>query len=112
MPEPIDRTNLLNQLCEKCGGGCGDDKEKRCWKYKLIIEQPTIKAEPVRQGRWNYRHEDDWCYCTACGTDAEGSYGDCLETDYCPHCGAKMDLRTPTEVQLDEADSVMMGGAD
>ena len=47
-------------------------------------------SEPVRRGRWNYRHEDDWCYCTACGTDAEGSDGECLETDYCPHCGARM----------------------
>ena len=52
---------------------------------------PTIEAEPVRHGRWNYRHEDDWCYCTACGTDAKGSDGECLETDYCPHCGARMD---------------------
>lgn len=52
---------------------------------------PTIEAEPVRHGRWNYRHEDDWCYCTACGTDAEGSDGECLETDYCQHCGARMD---------------------
>lgn len=52
---------------------------------------PEIEAEPVRHGRWNYRHEDDWCYCTACGTDAEGSDGECLETDYCPHCGARMD---------------------
>lgn len=51
---------------------------------------PTIKPEE-RRGRWNYRHEDDWCYCTACGTDAEGSDGECLETDYCPHCGARMD---------------------
>ena len=54
---------------------------------------PTIEAEPVRHGRWNYRHEDDWCYCTACGTDAEGSDGECLLTDYCPHCGARMDER-------------------
>ena len=55
------------------------------------LKQPTVEAEPVRHGRWNYRHEDDWCYCTACGTDAEGSDGECLETDYCPHCGARMD---------------------
>lgn len=51
---------------------------------------PTVEPE-VRHGRWNYRHENDWCYCTACGTDAEGSGGECLETDYCPHCGARMD---------------------
>lgn len=58
---------------------------------RVIDDQPTIEAEPVRHGRWNYRHEDDWCYCTACGTDAEESNGECLETDYCPHCGARMD---------------------
>ena len=61
------------------------------WYRKCIYEAPTIEAEPVRHGRWNYRHEDDWCYCTACGTDAEGSDGECLETDFCPHCGARMD---------------------
>lgn len=57
---------------------------------RIIDQMPTIEAEPVRHGRWNYRHEDDWCYCTACGTDAEGSDGECLETDFCPHCGADM----------------------
>ena len=58
---------------------------------KAIGEIKEVDTEPVRHGRWNYRHEDDWCYCTACGTDAEGSDGECLETDYCPHCGARMD---------------------
>lgn len=58
-----------------------------------IQNAPTIEAETERHGRWNYRHEDDWCYCTACGTDAEGSDGECLLTDYCPHCGARMDER-------------------
>lgn len=58
---------------------------------KAIGEIKEVDTEPVRHGRWNYRHEDDWCYCTACGTDAEGSDGECLETDYCPHCGVRMD---------------------
>lgn len=53
------------------------------------LKQPTIEPE-VRHGRWNYRHEDDWCYCTACGADAEGDCGEPLETDYCPHCVARM----------------------
>ena len=79
----IDANAFLERVLPEC-------------KYPEILKeavenQPTIDAEPVRHGRWNYRHEDDWCYCTACGTDAEGSDGECLETDYCPHCGAKMD---------------------
>ncbi len=70
-----------------CNGYC----DARQVDLDAIDAAPTIEAEPVRHGRWNYRHEDDWCYCTACGTDAEGSDGECLETDYCPHCGARMD---------------------
>lgn len=58
---------------------------------KLCDHIAKSKVGAERHGRWNYRHEDDWCYCTACGTDAEGSDGECLETDYCPHCGARMD---------------------
>ena len=59
---------------------------------RQIIEiQPTIDAQPVRHGRWNYRHEDDWCYCSVCGVKAISFYGDCRETDYCPRCGARMD---------------------
>ena len=58
---------------------------------QVVKKQPTIEAEPVRHGRWEYRHADDWMFCTACGADAEGNYDEPLETDYCPHCGARMD---------------------
>lgn len=84
-------------LLKKCIEGDGDNKFTEGYNFAVqeisakITLAPTIEAEPVRHGRWNYRHKDDWCYCTACGTDAEGSDGECLETDYCPHCGARMD---------------------
>lgn len=93
-----EREWLKKGYCEECtrkgnygifGAACTP-----CWVKDAIEEfdnAPTIEAEPVRRGRWNYRHEDDWCYCTACGTDAEGTDGECLETEYCPHCGARMD---------------------
>ena len=42
-------------------------------------------------------------YCSEC------DYAQYINnTNYCPNCGA--DMRTPTQVQLDEADDVMMGG--
>lgn len=89
MPELIDRHALLKNVYdnppEKARMTQGE------WCRKCIYEAPKVEAEPLRHGRWNYRHKDDWCYCTACGTDAEGSDGECLETDYCPHCGARMD---------------------
>ena len=55
-----------------------------------VAMMPTIDTEQKR-GRWDYRHEDDWCYCSVCGKDAEGSDGECLETEFCPNCGARMD---------------------
>lgn len=66
---------------------------------------PTIDAEPVRHGRW--AKAGDKQYCTECYAVTK-----VRNAPFCWHCGAKIDLRTPTEVQLDEADSVMMGGAE
>lgn len=92
MLELIDREQAGKNICKYCASNeyC---KEDDCMVYRGLRDTPTIQieAEPVPHGRWNYRQEDDWCYCTACGTDAEGSDGECLETDYCPHCGAQMD---------------------
>lgn len=53
---------------------------------KALKDAPTIEAEPVKHGRWeNGRH----CYeCSSCGNGYVGM----PKTNYCPNCGAKMDL--------------------
>ena len=58
--------------------------------------KPTIEA-PVKTGKW-IREEQGWLdykyHCSACGQDALcGGYGYDPQylTDYCPHCGAKME---------------------
>lgn len=59
-------------------------------------------AQPERKiGRWKGEGFGDY-RCSWCG---EVSHP---QTNFCPNCGA--DMRTPTQVQLDEADDVMMGG--
>jgi uncharacterized paraquat-inducible protein A len=65
---------------------------------------PTIEPE-VRHGRW--AKADDKQYCTNCRAVTK-----VRNASFCWHCGAQMDLRTPTEAALDMADSAMMGGAD
>lgn len=101
MQDLIERRAALTALCEDClrkHDGICPHPASRCVEFRTIKQLPAIEAKPVRHGRWDYRHEDDWCYCSVCGTDAEGSDGECLETDYCPHCGARMDsgpLPTP-----------------
>lgn len=74
------------------------------------LKQPTIEAEPVRRGRWieTTVRGNQSIICSACSAENQTI----CPSNFCPNCGARMDLRTPTEVQLDEADDVMMGGAD
>lgn len=86
---------------------------------KYLQSRPTIDAEPVRHGRWEWHEEwdpptrldppelyDTYWICSACGTDLLQylkshfpdipSYTECSEEvpptlERCPSCGAKMD---------------------
>ena len=57
-----------------------------------IKDMPTIEAEPVKRGRWKDADDGDGAVCSICGEDFCHLY---LETDrfnYCPNCGAKMEV--------------------
>lgn len=85
----------------------------------FILDAPTIAAEPVRHGRWEWY--EDWgpstwleppdlnktgWKCSNCGIDLGDYLTDCLGVNVyvdeedkipkiksCPHCGAKMDMK-------------------
>lgn len=115
----IDREVTLKKMCETCGYCARFEKAMRtthpdfvtdkCREYKFFAEQPAVEAEPVRHGHWIRlepygAHHTHRRKCSKCGgIKAQEA------TRFCPNCGAKMELRTPTEVALDEADDVMMG---
>ena len=51
---------------------------------------PAADVEPVRHGHWIY--ENFYTHCSVCGKMAiYDKYGQEVESDYCPRCGAKMD---------------------
>lgn len=52
----------------------------------------TVKAEPIRHGRWEYKRDIHGFYsrCSKCG-EAYDTNGALYEWNYCPNCGAKMD---------------------
>ena len=50
-----------------------------------FVNLPTIEAEPVRHGRWEYKHFSSEPHCSLCLAEYP------IETNYCPNCGAKMD---------------------
>lgn len=57
----------------------------------ILDEAPTIDAEPVRHGRWEYQYNDS--ICSACGyvNRCEPITRYRNDSPYCPSCGAKMD---------------------
>ena len=71
-------------LKEKCPSNLGAP----LW---LIDAMPTIAAEP-KHGRWIESWGGKWHSCSVCGGIPPFNFkGEDLLTDYCPHCGAKMD---------------------
>lgn len=76
------------------------------WQVISIIRHiPTIDAEPVRHGRWEYKSsymDDDFdrvfeYSCSICGRCIQ-FYNDIDQYPYC-HCGAKMDLEVQDELR-------------
>lgn len=68
-----------------------------------ILDAPAVDVAPVVHGRRIHdgrRIEGgiDWCHCSECGKS--GNF--CARTNYCPNCGAKMDIENGGDG--DEAD--------
>lgn len=57
------------------------------------------EAEPIKHGRWETTRPDapmfGFYYCSICGRKRTSP-----QDNYCPHCGAKMDLPEPQNVKI------------
>ena len=54
---------------------------------QFFAEEPEVEAEPVRYGKWVKNDPDDTVvYCAQCLMPQDSV------CNYCPNCGAKMDL--------------------
>ena len=63
------------------------DIDLSCEKFEAaILKIPVADVAPVRHGRWLHR-KNGVAYCSECEIDAVED-----GTEYCPNCGAKMDL--------------------
>ena len=95
----IDADALLKDIgndygCDECEASC-----KGCMVGKLkrnVKDAPTIKAEPVRHGKWVEQEHSDWEYskeyrCSNCGKYRLVTNPVGWNWNYCPNCGARMD---------------------
>jgi len=91
MAEYIEREALMIALCKEIIGDGDyyngkDDMQDEI--RDMVSRFPAADVAPVRHGRWKDNK------CTACGEEAF-CYGERpyhLRTNFCPMCGAKMDL--------------------
>ena len=62
---------------------------------EILLQMPTIEAEPVKHGRWIGAPlcGNDNCRCSACGSwhNIHANLRGEIMQKYCPNCGAKMD---------------------
>ena len=90
--EYIEREALQNKAFGENHPTFYDGQDIADWYEKCINETPAADVAPVRHGYWVKEKRDvliHW-HCSAC---KECYYLDMPNAEYCPHCGAKMDLK-------------------
>ena len=100
MSEYIEREFALNVLCrENCGHDYEANKCNNCYTSNFINYLPTADVAEVKHGKWiEVQKENIWndivpvLECSACGKHTVGTRGIMTKSNYCPNCGAKMDL--------------------
>lgn len=100
MAEYIEKDALVRMLRAKAEMGrlseysvCFDNVAK------MIELLPAADVEEVKHGKWiwkqldNFRKYEDTCSnCGWIGIENYDSYNDPSDFNYCPNCGARMDL--------------------
>ena len=91
--EYIEREAIEKAFAEEISTNYLDDYAKGFQAALLaVMSIPTADVSPVRHGYWVKEKRDvliHW-HCSAC---KECFYLDKPNAEYCPHCGAKMDLK-------------------
>lgn len=103
MPEYIEKEKLKEALCPYSDTNYAQDMETI---LRIVDEFPAADVAPVVHGRWDAEGDgyaetsdgemapviDVW-YCSKCGYCIDEGIDDKIVLpNYCPNCGAKMDL--------------------
>ena len=83
MYEYIKRTDAINEI-NRGDLLVGNGAE---WAREIIWRCPYSDVREVKHGYWIARH----VYCNTTYICSRCKAGSMQETNYCPHCGSKMD---------------------
>ena len=93
MVEYIEREAILSEIERREALMVGDKRISVDAMKHFIKNRPSSDVAPVRHGRWiehkHFHHDhyiDSTYECSECKAEEP------LTSDYCPNCGAKMDL--------------------
>ena len=98
MAEYIEKQTLQAKLNRKKAGPA-TKRYTDGWNDAILMVKSMIHSETaadvaqVRHGRWVWHSEERGYLCSECGSGCLLNYeSDWHKSDWCPHCGAKMDL--------------------
>ena len=95
----IDADELLQSIGGSYQQAFWDGREEKSFGIveEVIIEAPTVDAAPVVHGRWTESEEHrGWKVCSVChNCYVDGEWAGGKKWQYCPDCGARMDLAEP-----------------
>lgn len=94
MESDLIRKSRVLEILDHAQIGANDVDEFFQWASDIVAEEPPISPDSLREhGRWE-EGKRDWeaIRCSKCGGEWN-LVDNCTETfNYCPSCGAKMDL--------------------
>ena len=90
MPEKeyIEKKTLskeISSLTITVGGKLIFNDDAKSSVLRVIDEHPTADVQEVRHGKWIINSDGYYPYCSECGKEPKEM------SEFCPHCGAKMD---------------------
>ena len=90
--EYIEKETVLKHFDEVMNNEfCDADFKKAALGFSIYVSRlAAADVAPVKHGHWI--NENFYTRCSVCGNMAiYDKYGQEVESDYCPRCGAKMD---------------------
>lgn len=88
MAEYIEREALLKAISKV--GGSPLSEWDTVGVVSLVANQPAADVAPVRRGHWK-RDRENRPICSECDEEPYRN-GDYKPPNYCPNCGAKMEV--------------------